>query len=296
MKLTRILLGLYFFVFSCNQSQKDLNVTIEKPKTEINIDSLNRVAEFSKAINGIFEISHDTVFASRSYGGLIYTIDAGESWRRTGDYFPFNDFIISDKGVLVGLYFWRGIHEPDYAELYYSNDFGKEWIKIEYDTKSFFPVKILSKPHEKLKIQTISKEVYELDKDDYKNGWNKLTFKEIEKEKANRIRYDDNHNRNVYLYTENENVKDTISVLNLFTQIDTLLSTNSFIYINGEGHDLDDDRHYACLAILNKERKLKEFKFPGSYSYMKKTDLGRVFLYNDEGVFQVKKDTLIQIY
>lgn len=294
---TNIFFILLLFI-SCNQSHQKLEVQDEIPddQTEIDIDSLNNVFENSKAISRVYEISKDSIFAVRHYGGLIYSIDGGENWNKSGDILGFKDFVISEGGVWTGLGFWVGIHEPDYSKLYISKNAGKDWETIEFDTKKFFPAKIVSKPHKKLKIQTYSKEVFELVNDDFLNGWKKVDFVENKPEQPAKIKYNDRNNRNVFLYTEGINDKiDTIAKLNLFTEIDTLLSVNNYTYISGSGYKMGEEAHYACLAILNKHKMYKEFKFPGSYSYMKGTESGSIFLYNDEGLFKVKKDTLIQI-
>lgn len=296
MKLKVIIWFLFLSMVSCNRVQQETVVATEEPEMEIDIDSLNRVSEASKAIYRVFEISEDTIFASRHYGGLVYSTDGGANWKKINNTYGFDDFIISKGGVLVGLGYWVGIHESDYSKLYISKNFGQDWEKIEYDTKDFFPVKIVSKPYENLKIQTNSQEVFELTDSDYLKGWNKVVFKDSQKDAHIKIKYNDRDNRNVFLFTEEKGIMDTIGRLNLFTEVDTLLSLGDYTYVNGSGNDLGEDAHFACFAVLNKENELKEFKLPGSYSYMKKTNLGRIFLYNGEGIFQVKNDTLIQIY
>lgn len=299
MKLrTNIFVFLLFFI-SCNQPHQRLEVRNELPddQMEIDIDSLNNVVKNSKAISQVYEISKDSIFAVRHYGGLIYSINGGENWNRSGDFYGIKDFVISEGGIWVGLGFWVGIHEPDYSKLFISKNSGKDWEIIEFDTKNFFPTKIISKPHKKLKIQTFSKEVFELVNDDFLNGWKKIDFVENNSKQSSMIKYNDRNNRNVFLYTKDINDElDTIAKLKLFTEIDTLLSVNNFTYINGSGYKIGEDARFACFAILNEHKTLKEFKFPGSYSYMKRTDSGSIFLYNDEGIFQVEKDTLIQIF
>lgn len=286
-----------FFALSCNEAKKQDVVIVENEKKyDIDIDSLNRVAETSKSIYNFFEVSKDTLFASRHYGGLIYSINRGKTWSRTGDFFGFDDFVISDNGVLIGLGYWVGIHEPDYSKFYISRNFGQDWEKIEFETSKFFPVKIVSKFHKKLVVKTYSEGYFELVNDDYLNGWRKISFEPEENQDQNPIKYNDRNNRNVFLYTEKNEIIDTIAKLEFFTKIDTLISSRSYTYVNGVGFrpvqiGLDD-----YFAILNKNRKIKEFTYPGGYTYMIKTGLGRIFLYGGNGIFEVKKDELIQIY
>lgn len=285
-----------FFIDSCNQVNQDSIVPKENPEMEIDLDSLQKGMDNSRAISKVFEISKDTIFASRHYGGLVYSIDSGENWNEIINSYRFNDFTISKEGILIGLEYWIGIHEPDYSRLYISKNFGEDWEKIKFDTQTFFPVKIISKPYDNLKLQTDLKEVFELVNNDYSKGWKKTNPIKKEKENSSKISYNDKNNRNVFLYTENKNRIDTIGKLKLFNHIENLITLNHHTYLNGEGRNLGEDAYFSCFAIINEKNELKEFKFPGSYSYMTKTDLGRIFLYNDEGIFQVKKDTLIQIY
>lgn len=293
--LTKSLLSLTIFI-SCNQletKQKTI-ITIEKPQ-QIKVKQLDKT---DSTITNVFEFSKDTIFACKYSGGLIYSINNGENWNKIESKILFNEITITNNGYLIGLNFWKGIHEADYARLYLSKDFGKTWKTFSMDTKRLFPVSIISSPKQHFRILTFDNKIYQLNGSDLTKDW--IYIKKISSSINESIEYpykiDDYNDHDIKLLVAKNNHVDTLKKLKIFRQVENLVAINNFIYISGSGHDKSSDQeYYACIAILDKQGYLKEFRIPGHYSYLKKTN-NNVYIFNDAGLFIAKNDQIKKLY
>lgn len=278
---------------ACNQ--------VETNQENITSKSQPSKKEIDQSIDNVFEFSEDTIFACRTRFGLIYSLNKGESWTTIAEDMFFNEITITDNGYLVGLDYWQGIHEADRSRLYLSKDFGNTWQTITLNTEKFFPVSIVSLPHQKLQLLTVENKIYELNGNDYSKDWK---FIKTANERINKyitidhpIKIDDYHADNIKLYVEKGDNSDTLAKLSLCRKINSVMNFKDFIYIAGYGYvNYHDEVGYGYFATLDRNNKLKEHKIPGHGSYLKKTQLENMYLFNDEGLYVIQYDSLKKIY
>lgn len=254
-----------------------------------------------KTIQNVFDISKDTIIACKYGQGLILSTDAGLNWTELKTDLLFDEVTISDSGYLIGLDSWQGIHEQDYSRLYLSKDFGKTWQIFKLDTKIFFPLHFISKPKEKVLVQTFDNKVYQLNGLNLKTDWTliksvKPTDKENNKS-ALPFAIDDYNDHRIKLFNARNTPIDTLAILDKCRQVNDMISTNKFVYIAGTGYkNSSDEETYAYFASYNKQNGLKQYVIPGHYAYLKKTHLERVYIMNDVGLFIANQDTLKKLY
>jgi hypothetical protein len=53
---------------------------------------------------------------------------------------------------------------------------------------------------------------------------------------------------------------------------------------------------HAYFASFTKKNGLKQYIIPGSYAYLKKTALNRVYIMSDAGLFIAEQDSLRKLY
>ena len=254
-----------------------------------------------KTIQNVFDISNDTIIACKYGKGLILSTDAGLNWIELKTNLLFDEVTMTDSGYLVGLDSWQGIHEPDYSRLYLSKDFGKTWQTFNLDTKSFFPLNIVSKPKEKVLVQTVDNKLYQLNGLNLKTDWTFVQLAKPSGEKDSKSSFpfaiDDYDDHRIKLLKTNNKTIDTLAILNKCRQVNDIVSTSEFVYIAGAGYlNLSDQENYAYYASYNKQKRLKEYVIPGHYAYLKKTQLNKVYIMNDEGLFLTYRDTLKSLY
>lgn len=268
-------------------------------------DSNHDAKDFSevtdKTIQNVFDISKDTIIACKYEQGLIFSTDAGLNWTELKTNLLFDEVTMTDSGYLVGLDSWQGIHEPDYSRLYLSKDFGKTWQTFNLDTKSFFPLNIVSTPKNKLIVQTVDNKLYQLNGLNLQTDW---TFVQLAKpsDKQNNksslpFAIDDYDDHRIKLFQTSNKVIDTLAILDKCRQVNDIISASDFVYIAGTGYtNLSDKENYAYYASYNKQNGLKQYVLPGHYAYLKKTQLDRVYIMNDAGLFITNQDTLKKLY
>ena len=254
-----------------------------------------------KTIQNVFDISKDTIIACKYGQGLILSTDAGLNWTELKTNLLFDEVTMTDSGYLVGLDSWQGIHEPDYSRLYLSKDFGKTWQTFNLDTKSFFPLNIVSKPKEKVLVQTVDYKLYQLNGLNLKTDWTFVQLAKPSGEKDSKsslpFAIDDYDDHRIKLFQTNNKTIDTLAILNKCRQVNDIVSASDFVYIAGAGYiNLSDQENYAYYASYNKQNGLKEYVIPGHYAYLKKTQLDRIYIMNDEGLFLTNQDTLKRLY
>jgi len=253
-----------------------------------------------KTIQNVFDISRDTIIACKYGKGLIFSKDGGKSWKELAPNLLFDEVTLTDNGCLVGLDSWVGIHEADYSKLYLSKDFGKTWNIFNVDTRIFFPVKIVSNSKEKLLIQTWDNKIYESYGKDLTTDW---TFVRNGTDRKNQYgdielpyKIDGSNDHDIKLLREENNQVDTLATLATCRQVNNVASLTDFVYISGAGYEKSFEETYAYFASYSKEAGIKEYKIPGRYAYLKKTQHNNIYIMNDEGLFITNKDTLQRLY
>jgi len=282
--LTILILGFY----SCKQK---VSTHDRKGKTEFD----------EKTIQNVFDISNDTIIACKYGKGFILSKDAGHSWTELKTELLFDEITSTDSGYLVGLDSWQGIHEPDYSRLYLSKDFGKTWKTFNLDTKTFFPLHIVSTPKEKVLVQTVDNKIFQLNGQNLKTDWTFIKsvnpIDDENKKSSFPFSIDDYDDHRIKLFQTSNNTIDTLAILDKCRQVNDIINTSNFVYITGAGYkNLSDKENYAYYASYSTQTGLKEYVIPGHYAYLKKTQLRRVYIMNDEGLFITNQDSLIKLY
>lgn len=287
MRHLKLLTFLLFWTIGCKQKDKNRDARVYG-------EGIN------KTIQNVLDISSDTIIACKYGQGLILSTDAGQSWIELKTAMLFDEVTINDSGHLVGLDSWQGVHEPDYSRLYLSKDFGKTWQVFELDTKTFFPLHIVSQPKTKVVVQTVDNKLYQLNGLNLKTDWSFVQpakpRDEIKNKSSFPFEIDDYDDHRIKLYITRKTT-DTLAILDKCRQVNDVISTSDFVYIAGAGYEnLSDKENYAYYAAYSKLRGLKEHVIPGHYAYLKKTQLDRVYIMNDAGLFIANKDTLKKLY
>ena len=120
------------------------------------------------AVHDLLPVNSDTLIAVKWNGGIAVTTDAGNHWKGLHDQRKKPDFLfikyltIDQHHVLWGLDSWKGIHEPPYSRLAYSDDFGVTWTWQKFDTHAFFPYELYSHPGQALQVVTYDGKVYQI--------------------------------------------------------------------------------------------------------------------------------------
>ncbi|MGE5108364.1 MAG: hypothetical protein ACM3H8_12515 [Sphingobacteriales bacterium] len=259
------------------------------------------IQSVNKTIENVFDISNDTIIACKYENGLILSKDAGQSWTELKTALLFDEVTLSDNGYLIGLDSWQGIHEPDYSRLYLSKDFGKTWQTFSLDCKTFFPLHIISMPKEKVLVETVDNKVYQLNGLNLKTDW--AFIKSVKPTEAENIKsclpfvIDDYDDHRIKLFHLSTKKIDTLAILDKCRQVNNIISAIKFVYISGAGYNKSSgDETYAYYSSYNKKNGLKQYIIPGHYAYLKKTQLGRVYIMNDKGLFITNQDTLKKLY
>ena len=288
MRHLKLLTLLLFGLSSCKQNDSNKNA---KPHNEV----------ADKTIQNVFDFSNDTIIACKYGKGLILSKDAGLSWTELKTDLLFDEITLSDSGYLVGLDSWQGIHEADYSRLYLSKDFGKTWKIFNLDTKAFFPLHIVSTAKEKVLVQTVDNKVYQLNGQNLETDWTFIkSVNPIDNEnKKSSLSFaiDNYDDHRIKLFQTSNKTVDTLAILDKCRQVNDIISTSKFVYIAGGGYKkLSDNENYAYYASYSKLNGLKQFIIPGHYAYLKKTQLDKVYIMNDEGLFLTNQDTLKRLY
>lgn len=288
MKHLTLLTLLLFGFYSCKQ--KDSNHVTK-----------GDIKAVDKTIQNVFDISNDTIIACKYGKSLILSKDAGHSWTELKTDLLFDEVTLTNNGYLIGLDSWQGIHEPDYSRLYLSKDFGKTWETFNLDTKTFFPLHIISPPKENVLIQTVDNKIYQLNGQNLKTDWTFIKSAKPTDEENNKTNspfaIDDYDDHRIKLFLSTNKTIDTLAILDKCRQVNNLISTNDFVYVAGAGYKNSSDKEtYAYYASYNKQSGLKQYIIPGHYAYLKKTQLNRVYIMNDEGLFLTNQDSLKRLY
>ena len=247
------------------------------------------------AINDLLPIYGDTLIAVRNKSGLLITINGGKNWEVLNDKVYFKKIIIDSKKVLWGLDSWIGIHEPSYSTLYYSKDFGKNWKEVKFNTEVFFPINIVSKPFEKLRVITENWKKYELVGDDPNKDW--LSIESGDQNDSNNITTGPYKISFAgYLIKENKNVgsKDTLLKLNDISIPFQILLDKDTLFVAGGGYG-GYKAYFSSISLS--DTILTTYQVLGIQILgIRKDNFDRLWLFGDGGIFLKKNDTILNMY
>lgn len=286
-------------LYSCvqNSNEKE-NVIITKENKK----------ETNKEISSIIEVSNDTIIACLYYDeGIIVSINGGKTWNHLAKKYPIRDITLTNEGILVGI-----LPCISSSILFVSKDFGVNWKIISYDDSKFCPIEIISKPKQQLIIKTQNKversfnnsiyKTYKLTGSNFKSDW---TYIKTINEK--------------YVCCENQisdypyeivdwnslikrEGKETKQIMKLytFTQIRDIMYQNEIVNITGENvTELISGEKWDCKAYYGQYNKIwgyREFRIPGSYCSLRKSNTGNVYITSPEGLFIEEKGKIRQLY
>ncbi|MFD1604037.1 hypothetical protein ACFSJW_08980 [Flavobacterium artemisiae] len=295
------ILVLALLCFGCvdRSSNKTNQATDEVSLSHTDIKSLEKEEQTAeKYITNITDISKDTVIACNYISGLMFSRNGGKIWKHFKTSLMFKDVTYTDKKNLVGIDSWQGIHEPSYAKMHISKDFGNSWETITFDTEIFFPVKIVSDPKEPLSILTDENKIYKLKGTNYKKDW--VYVKTIPEPELTRDEIDypyGAHERfeNVKLYKMGPHKTDTLAHLNLCSEIREIAQKDSVVHIAGTGYDKKSGKEYGYYAQFINDKILRQYKFPGWFVNIHKTKFN-VYIVSENGLYKEKNGKIEQLY
>ena len=286
-------------LYSCvHNSKKKENVIITKENKK----------ETNKEISSIIEVSNDTIIACLYYDrGVIISINGGKTWNHLAKEYPIRDMTLTKDGLLVGI-----LPCTSGSILFVSKDFGLSWKIIEYDDPKFCPIEIISKPKQQLIIKTQNKleqsfnnsiyKTYKLTGSDFKSDWSYIkTINEKYVCCENQISdypYEIVH-WNKLVKRDGKKVKQ-IMRLYTFTQINDIIYQNDIVNIAGDNMiEIVPGEKWDCKAYYGQYNKIwgyREFRIPGRYCYLRKSNLGNVYITSPEGLFIEEKGKIRQLY
>ena len=223
---------------------------------------------------------------------------------------------IDSNGVIWAIDSWVGIHEEDHSILYRSVDKGKLWQDFTFDTKNFFPLEIISNPHQSLRISTYDKKEYLLNGNNYLTDWKFVSIQKEEKKEDAIIR------GNYKLFNGRLNGKllkksvkwDTIYHFKDLNAYDMYIKNNSrhitvfagkktevmeelcaeTVYVAGFTSGQKGKAYFASFIGNN----LREYPIADSHVYgIKEDSKGRLWVYASEGIYLLKTtDELEKVY
>jgi len=293
-----IYLVILFFAISCKKNSFNKVDTakdsIVRSTGDTNTAPSNKENRY---INNINDISKDSIIACK-YFTLMYSTNGGKNWKDIKTSLMFKDITFTDKKVLVGIDSWEGIHESDYSRIHISKDFGNSWETITFDTKKFFPIKIISNPKEQLCLLTDENKIYKLQGADYKKDW--VYVKTIPETEYTRDVVDypygvNGVSDNLKLYKKSKNKTDTLAYLDLCSQVSEILQKDNVVHISGTGTDRKTGKEYGYYGQLIHDKTLKQYKLPGWFTNIKRTKFN-VYIMFEDGLFIVKDEKIKQLY
>jgi hypothetical protein len=278
--------------FSCKRSPPK-GVTVSNTK--------GKKLEAVDHITGILDISKDTILLVKSYKTLLLTTNFGKTWKDISPRMIIYDVTIDHLGVLWINSTGGGIHEPKYSYYLNSIDSGKHWNTISWDPDKFWPVHILSKPHQPLKVITGENKIFQLTGTDVKKDWRYLDSLEedelpFQSEQAPPYYIDSYWPGHMKLYKKQNGEADTLAHLDSLYSVGNIEKYGKNVYVAGSGPEVNGVYKEAYLAILSHKRNLKKYTLPGHYAYVKIGYKGRVWVNTGEHLYWMKDGQPTKFY
>ncbi|MEO6521023.1 MAG: hypothetical protein ABIN91_05055 [Mucilaginibacter sp.] len=284
-------IGLVILLNSCQHGSNKRGYVPSPDSTE------QLPAKNIKTIIGVVDVSADTIVILKG-DAIEMTLNHGKTWTTISTSRYINQLTIDDKGVFWGLYSWLGIHESSKGWMVKSSDFGKHWQGYDFNIKSFFPYYIMSSTGQPLKVMASDYKIFKLTGPDLKKDWTyseKVNSPEdfiqenIYHKYAGEYRIDDSRVPGLKLLKVSKGRVDTLLHLSDVTSISSMMVIKDTLYIAGFVHS-DKTKSEPYFASVSNERKLLRYKLYGGLPQVSKGTDGRVWIYNNRGLF-LKTDT-----
>lgn len=290
---------------ACDKSGE---TTADKPWWKADTASKARSAEREHSIYDLLPVAGDTLIAVKWYGGLMLTTDAGKRWqplqaKREGPRYPsVKELTVDDKRVLWGLDSWVGIHEPDYSRLVFSKDFGRTWVRREFDTHTFFPVSFYSQPKQPMQLVTRTGKVYK-PKDAAAQEWSFVAYKPTlnadsisthPDEAQWKVEFDDGTYKFMddgKLLVQSGGRSRVLTTISFVDEIKDVCACDSSLYISGHNRSLPSSDY--LLRIINGQVRFVIIA-PEDGSYLRCDDTNRLWLFSFRGVWELKWGTTLK--
>ena len=244
--MKKILILFLLLNLGCKDKENVTNTNTKPLKKKNSIEE--------RYITNITDISKDSVIACNYISGLMYSTNSGKKWKDFKTSLMFKDITFTDKKILVGMDSWVGIHESDYSRIYISKNFGTSWETITFDTEKFFPLKIISNPKEQLCVITFENKIYKLQGTDYKKDW--IYVKTISETEYTRDIIDypygvNGVSDNLKLYKKTKNKTDTLTYLNLCSEVREISQKDKVVHISGSGTEKKLGNNMVIMGNLS---------------------------------------------
>ncbi|MCD0476282.1 hypothetical protein LPB87_17970 [Flavobacterium sp. EDS] len=97
------------------------------------------------------------------------------------------------------------------------------------------------------------------------------------------------------LYKKSKNKTDTLVYLDLCSEAREIVQKDKVVHISGTGIDKKTSKQYGYYGQLIGDKTLKQYKFPGWFTNIKKTKFN-VYIICEDGVYIVKNGKIKQLY
>jgi len=176
-----------------------------------------------------------------------------------------------------------------------STDNGKNWEITEFETEKFFPIKIVSSPHETLQVLTNDNKIFKLTGNNLVKNWSFVTSILNEENPNHSVAY-----KGYKILVNGSLLKwqspikwDTLLTLNRVSIPFDMLSKDDTIYIAAGG----DGGYNAYFVSLTNDSIIKEFPMKGAQALGVRLDnKGRIWTFGDGGIFLKFSNSLSKVY
>jgi hypothetical protein len=247
------------------------------------------------AILDLLPVNADTLIAVKSHGGVLSTIDGGENWKDISPDIHLKQITIDHNNILWGLNSWIGIHEADYSRLAKSINNGKSWTVTEFNTRKFFPIKIVSQSHDTLDILTNDNKVFRLIGNNPLADWSFVRALPIKNIERLSIQYKDYKilTDGSLLKWQNPIKWDTLLRLRKISIPFGILSKDDTVFVAAGGYG----GYKAYFVSITNDSTIKEYPLECVQALGVRLDSkGRIWTFGDGGIFLKVSDSLRNVY
>jgi hypothetical protein len=259
-------------------------------------------------VKDLLPIQGDTLIAVRSpwgsqtsYGGIAITTDAGKHWQTWHRNRPPNlrlDELTQDNhGVLWGLTSSVAFERvPNYARLYCSRDFGKTWNSHPFDTRTFHPIRIGSRPGQPLELVTKHGKVYRL-QDPAGKQWAFIRYDpEWDADSLathfDEARLGDRFNNGQYKFRDGGQLSarsgkkwKPVATLSFVNTVSDVCPCDTSLYVTAKNDALNPSPNYLLRVVDGQVRHI--ILTPEGNNHLRCDDTGRLWLFSDNGIWEM---------
>lgn len=285
-------------ILSCNEKKVDTKYKIVSEwQNLINLSPESHPVKSS--IMDLVIVSEDTLIAALSEGNILKSTDGGKVWVKILTPHFIKEMTIDERGRIWGLETWKGIHEPGYSRMLYSDDTGENWTFFELDTRVFWPMHFISQPGKITKLITIDNEAYRYKSGDPRDKKNWEKFNDLPKNYSmygiegidsisSFIHKNDTvliANDSLYHYLELKLNRRRSTVYDIY-------SDSSAIYIAGFVYQDGSLEQKALLLKAQQDGKLLRYDIESVVvKGVRKSNRGSIWAFGDGGIYLIERRT-----